>query len=34
MYIVKKKDIYGNFVEMFCANHDDIAFNYYKMLKA
>jgi hypothetical protein len=33
MYIVKKKDPWGNFVDMFHAHHGYIAFNFYKLLE-
>ena len=33
MYIVKKKDPWGSWVDMLHACHGHIAFNYYTMLK-
>ena len=33
MYIVKKKDPWGSWVDMLHAQHGHIAFDYYKMLK-
>ena len=33
MYIVKKRDPWGNFVDMLHAHHGHIAFGYYKMLE-
>lgn len=33
MYVVKKKDLYGSWVDVFHAQHGHIAFDFYKALK-